>query len=283
MDTRNTKNTQDTNPIILKKNRIWLGTLNNWDDDDVVALEDEIDGLEDYAWQSEIGEEGTPHLQIALKYRNAREFKTMKNKFPRANWRFIPEDPKTGKSNWLKVKKYCAKSKTSTGEIKKEKGKLHLIDPMAGKTPYPWQQMVLDLIEEMPDDRSIHWFWEKTGNAGKTSLAKHLCIKYPKECLYVTGKAADIKCGITKFVENGNNPRILIMDLVRSIESFVSYQGIEEMKNAIFFNTKYESGMVLYNPPHVFVFANFRPQKPKLSHDRWHSYNIETPPAESKD
>jgi hypothetical protein len=35
-------------------------------------------------------------------------------------------------------------------------------------------------------------------------------------------------------------------------------------------NTKYETGVKVFNSPHIFVFANFPPDKPdELSNDRW--------------
>ena len=34
-------------------------------------------------------------------------------------------------------------------------------------------------------------------------------------------------------------------------------------------NTKYETGMKLFNSPHLIVFSNFYPDTDKLSADRW--------------
>jgi hypothetical protein len=44
---------------------------------------------------------------------------------------------------------------------------------------------------------------------------------------------------------------------------------MENVKDGLFFSTKYESGMVRYNPPHVIVFANVPPDVTKMSADRW--------------
>lgn len=60
-----------------------------------------------------------------------------------------------------------------------------------------------------------------------------------------------------------------IFDYTRSQEEYISYEALEAVKNGIFYNNKYESGMVVYNTPHVIVLSNFRPDLSKLSADRW--------------
>ena len=57
-------------------------------------------------------------------------------------------------------------------------------------------------------------------------------------------------------------------EFTRSQEQFVSYQAIEEVKNGILFNNKYEAKMVVFNNPHVVVFSNFEPDYKALSSDR---------------
>ena len=72
-----------------------------------------------------------------------------------------------------------------------------------------------------------------------------------------------------------NKLKIVMIDLTRCIENYVSYQGIEEIKNGIFYNTKYESGMVLFDSPHIIIFANFPPEEGKLNADRWNIVNLD--------
>jgi hypothetical protein len=79
-----------------------------------------------------------------------------------------------------------------------------------------------------------------------------------------------MKYAIMKSIDDrGVVPKILLLDIPRSLEEYVSYQGIEEIKNGMFFNTHYEAKMVCYDSPHVVVFANFEPDLSKLSRDRW--------------
>ena len=49
----------------------------------------------------------------------------------------------------------------------------------------------------------------------------------------------------------------------------MSYDAIESIKSGIIFNSKYETGQKMINPPHIIVFSNFLPDVSKLSEDRW--------------
>jgi len=93
--------------------------------------------------------------------------------------------------------------------------------------------------------------------------------------MYVTGKCADVKYGIASFLKTNYYLRAVIFDFCRSNEEYISYEGIEAVKNGIFFATKYESDMVMYNQPHIIVFANFPPDlNGKVSNDRWIIYDL---------
>lgn len=167
--------------------------------------------------------------------------------------------------NWHDTVRYCKKSETAIGDVISnipgvaKKRTLKLITELK-----PWQEEIEKLILTEPDDRTIHWFWEKDGNMGKTVFAKYLCANH--NALFVCGKASDVKYAITKMEPK---PRIVIFGFVRSQEDYISYQALEEVKDGIFFSPKFESGMVMFDSPHVLVFANFEPDKTKLSNDRW--------------
>lgn len=103
---------------------------------------------------------------------------------------------------------------------------------------------------------------------GKTTLAKHLCLKYKNEIIFLSGKANDIKYAVFEFTKK-KTLRCAIFHYTRSNEQFVSYEAIESIKDGIFFNNKYESAQVIYDCPHIIVFANFQPNYGSLSKDRW--------------
>lgn len=129
---------------------------------------------------------------------------------------------------------------------------------------YPWQLKCLKLLEEEPNDRDIHWFCEPTGGVGKTTLQKYIYTHYDK-CIVLSGKNSDMKNGIAQL---SFKPKIILINIPRSAIDFVSFAGIEEIKDMFFFSPKYESGMICELEPHVFVFANAPPCDEKLSGDK---------------
>lgn len=279
-DTCDTVNTvdqapRDGNTSVIPRARYWIWTWNNYSEDDF----DEMTKFckkecQEYNFQREIGEQGTPHLQGFWHFKNARYFSSLKKDFPKIHLEKV--------RNIEAARDYCRKSETRIGETI-EGGKNHITDPLKGLTLKSWQQDLINLIDSDPDNRSIYWYYDNIGNCGKTTLAKHLCIRHPDEILYLSGGPASCKYGITTFlynkikgklVRNDKKLRATIFDYTRSQDDKVSYQALEEVKNGIFFNTKYESMQVLFDCPHVIVFANFMPEIEKLSKDRWKIINI---------
>ena len=64
--------------------------------------------------------------------------------------------------------------------------------------------------------------------------------------------------------------KCIFWDLPRSTRGSISYSTLESVKNGLVCNTKYETGVKAFNPPHIIVFANFPPEKvEELSADRW--------------
>lgn len=250
----------------MSRSRSWLCTWNNFPEDWQAIITG--CGAVDYSAQKEKGKDAEgEHIQFAVRFEDAKSFKTVQELFKGAHI----EPAK----NWFKAKQYCMKKDTQVeiGITKEEMPKCR--DPLAGKTLRPIQSKILDIIKGEPDDRTIHWFHDPEGGAGKTSLAKHICLNN-KDAIYLTGKSADMKFGVMKFLEDEEKGlKTVIIDLTRSVEAFISYQGIEEIKNGIFYNTKYESGMVMFDNPHIIILSNFMPNFEMLSADRWALHEIE--------
>ncbi len=252
------------NTIVNLKTRLrmWFITINNYTEAEENFIKN--DDTKIYVYQCEEGEEKTPHIHAFLEYRNARFFSAMKLKYPRAH--ILKVRSKEA------VIRYCSKLDTRVRGFY-SKG---LPKPIKLITQFKnWQNQVLQLLETEPNDRTIHWYFDKIGGIGKTVFCKYLCAK--KNALYLTGKASDAKYLITQYIEkdasNADN-LICLFDFTRSREKFVSYQAIEEIKNGIFMSTKYECKMTIMNCPHVIIFANFEPDKTALSADRWHITNL---------
>lgn len=239
----------------------WCFTLNNYKEDDINSIVEECsNSSKRYVFQEEKGEEGTIHLQGYIEF----------------NTKLRPKNLFNNKIHWEKTRdikasiKYCSKEDTRIGRI----FKYNIIIPKPLKLitkniMYPWQLEILNIIEEEPDDRSIYWFWENKGKAGKTQFTKYMIHHH--HALVVSGKATDMKFMIVKFEEQfGAYPEIIIMDLPRATcQETIDYAGFEKIKDGVFMSSKYECVSAIYNPPHFFVFANEEPTFEMMSEDRW--------------
>ncbi|AUM61914.1 Rep [uncultured virus] len=268
-------NTQFSSPAKDSEGRCWFFTWNNYTFDDICDIETwvlEKNGI--FVFQEEVGEEcGTEHMHGVFKLKSSIRFSTLKNRFPYCRW----ERPK----KWNDVVKYCTKTETRvagpyyynwpTDKKKAREDRIKKSDRYRDNMATEWQKNICNLMNVDPEDRKIYWYYDSEGNSGKTCVARHLCIEYPGEVLYVCGKATDIKYAIREMMNSDNEKdiKLVIFDFPRTSEKFISYQAIEEIKNGIFFSGKYEGGMSVFVPPHVVVFSNFWPDEEALSADRW--------------
>lgn len=246
----------DSGPKPRVRSRSWFFTFNN-PDTSPTQMAQLLDLLEPkaYVYQLEKGELETPHYQGCVYVKNPIDMP--KHVCKQIHWERCKD--------WKAAVKYCQKEESRLEGpwgfgVTLEKP-LKIITELR-----PWQQMVKEIIDEEPEDRKIVWIWEPTGNTGKTQLAKWICKNY--NAMYVSGKATDAKYAIAKWLKT-KPLHVVIFGFPRSYEEYVSYGGMEELKDGIFFSSKYESEMSIYNPPHVLVFANFPPDESKMSADKW--------------
>lgn len=135
------------------------------------------------------------------------------------------------------------------------------------ETLRPWQKSIEDILLTKPDPRKIHWYWESTGNIGKSSFVKY-CVVRHKALFCDGGKKADIVNLV--FNNDMDQCNTIIWDIPRCNLGSVSYSAIEAIKNGLVCNTKYETGVKVFNSPHIIIFANSPPSEPEsLSQDRW--------------
>jgi len=244
--------------------RTWCFTLNNYTEEELSQLSQTIVSAQDFAYQCEKGENGTPHIQGCVKWKNQRRFETLKNLYPRYHWEKC--------RNWKASYEYCQKEEGRIdGPWTKQKARM---GDIAGKL-FLWQAILQKLFELRPDDRSICCLVDETGDSGKTKFCKHICMNNPK-ALYLSGSAKYMKYAIMKCIDEGVVPTVLLLDIPRCDKN-LDYRGIEEIKNGIFFNVHYEAKMVTYPCPHVIIFTNNRPDFSKLSLDRWVLYKPDKP------
>lgn len=237
----------------------WAFTLNNYTKE---ILEILVQILKHecvwYVFQEEIGECGTPHLQGTLYLKRKQRMTELKS------W--------NNKVHWERTKKvsasiaYCTKAETRAGEIYSYG--IDIPEEVKVDLPYGWQLLVMDIISQKPDDRTIHWFYEPVGGIGKTTLCKYLCVKH--KAIMLTGKSNDMFHQLSKM----KNIKLVLVDIPRCAQEYINYGAIEQIKNGLIFSGKYEGSQLIFNCPHVICFANEPPTITKMSMDRWRIYNI---------
>lgn len=238
----------------------WCFTWNNYEESDIVPLCQLFqDKCKKWVFSREIGESGTPHLQGAVEFKKKLRPLSL-HLSRRIHWE------KT-KGTWDQNVAYCTKDGGESwhGGFRKKKPLKKL--PCETQL-YPWQQSIMNLMGDEPDDRTIFWVWEATGRTGKTTFLKWLMRFH--EAIPLEGKKGDIL-----HIAAEHESELYVYDMERSLEQFVSYASIEKIKNGSYMSGKYEGKIVDRNPPHLLIFANFPPELAKLSADRWEVYEIE--------
>lgn len=260
MDSQTQSDTERGNtkkPVL--RSRCWFFTYNNPPDWDTLISTFEFSGVLKYCFQLEKGlKEETEHFQGVVYFENARTFDQMKQIDPKIHWE-VCKDVRHSLD-------YCCKLNTRIAGPwhKGFKVKWEFTAPAIWKE---WQTKILDIISKEADNRKIIWIHDETGGNGKTTLVKFIVTRY--NALAVQGRGNDIKYAIAKWLETGKSLDVCCFIFPRSVEDYVSYDAIESVKDGLFFNAKYESGMCVFKPPHVLIFANFGPDISKLTFDRW--------------
>jgi len=242
------------------QSKYWCFTYNNYEADTIEQLEQVFNHeCQWYLFQEETGEEGTPHLQGNLCLKVKQRMTQLKVIDPKIHW----ESTKSVKASLV----YCSKYETRTGKIY-SKG-IDIPEQLDIDEPAGWQLKVMDIVKEKPNKRTIHWFWEPDGCVGKTQLCKYLVAKH--DAIMLTGKSSDMYHMISKFP---NKRKLFVIDCPRSMQEFINYGAIEQIKNGLIFSGKYEGCQLVFNSPHVIVFANEQPNLLKMSQDRWNITRI---------
>lgn len=138
--------------------------------------------------------------------------------------------------------------------------KIAMMDEFDASKMRPWQSKCVESLLQQ-DDREVLWVFDLEGNMGKTWLSKHL-LCHEGAMIVRNGKCADIAYAF-------NFEQIIVFDFTRSIEQFINYQVIESFKDGLMFSPKYHSQTKVFKPCKVVCFANFKPDRSKLSKDRW--------------
>lgn len=141
------------------------------------------------------------------------------------------------------------------------------------KVLWPWQQQVVDEIKGEPNDRKIVWIYDGDGCVGKSKL-----------CKYIMHHKIGFSCSIMSMADTmnlvvGTGPkRAYLFDIPRTKTKLVGmaelYHSLENIKNGTVVSGKYQGNTLVMDPPHVYVFSNYLPDKEAMSKDRWEIRSI---------
>lgn len=242
----------------------WCVTLKKTDDRSPAQIAQMIQGFcKEFFFQLEKGngENNYEHYQMVVSCSRPLTFQQVKNLL------FNDAHIEPCK-DWFASKIYCKKPDTRidgpwdhTSVFLNPKYQLQL------KDFYPWQTKVLAKLSEEPDDRHITWIYDLEGGGGKSKLVLY-CVDNLKACRFNSGAATDIAFAY-------KSQSIVLFDFQRA-KVHVNYDTLEDLKNGHLFSGKYESVAKRFNPPHVFVFANWLPDFTCMSLDRWIVYRLES-------
>lgn len=182
---------------------------------------------------------------------------------------------------------YCTKTDTQIRKPKKfgiltqyEASDLKIFDNSAKW--YPWQKDLMEILFDKdltlrePNDRTIIWVHDLMGNSGKSKLVKHVCYNYPEEaCKLAFGSSTQLRSACI----SAGPRKLYFVDMPRTLgkEDDISeiISVIEDIKNGFVVSSMYgKYQQLMFDPPHIVVFANVFCPGGALSGDRLDQYTI---------
>jgi len=235
---------------------------------------DQVDSMEscfkndEYFWGSEIGEEkGTPHLQgFIILQKKARPSSFNVN----FRWSLATWFPMKGTIEDNEV--YCSKEQRriwTNMVFATPLVKIEYADLRVG------QKFLVNKYQEPEDPRfgrNIHVYVDVDGGWGKTITTKYFIDQM--YAIVVAGKTADAAYAIAERIKLEKPIPIVIFDVPRGGKC--NWHSVEKIKDGCLFASKYESGMLRFNSPHVVVFTNEWPDLSRLSADRWIVHDLQS-------
>lgn len=248
----------------------WVFTYNNYPVDALDTLDTGFreHGSVRFRFQEERGDNDTPHLQGVVDFGKSRpRLSSLKSWFgDRIHWEKC--------RSWKHSVEYCRKD-SFPGARSRESGLPR--PPRVITELREWQSTLCERLRTIPDDRTILWYHDKSGGAGKTALCRYL-VSHSDEfggVLVVIGKAADVKFGVANYLSNGGPLNVVLWNVPRGGVHNFDYSAAEQVKDGLFYNTKYESAMCFFDHPHIVIFANEAPSEWSLSADRWEIIDLD--------
>lgn len=136
-------------------------------------------------------------------------------------------------------------------------------EPLPQPTWRPWQETLVGLLSAEPDNRTIRWYTDYNGGAGKSTVVSYFVCSEELDAVLLSGKVADM-------AYTYNSERIVFFDVTRTQAEHMDhlYAFAESLKNGVIHSTKYVPVLKTFKPPHVVFFSNSGIMPGKWSADR---------------
>lgn len=238
----------------------WCFTLNNYTEKEHTDLIEWCGSNgSKYIIGEEMGENKTPHLQGYINLIKKSRLSALKKINHRIHW----EQCKGSEDDNIN---YCSKDGKYKTNIKRPVP----IRILKEEQLRGFQKWIIDLLKEPAIGGKIIWIYDPIGQCGKTQTLRYLNVKHKVPFAY-GGKCNDIinlAFNNKEYLLNEDVP-MFIYNIAREDNQKLSYSSMEQISDGCIANTKFEANCFVFNPPHVVVLANIKPDISKLTKSRW--------------
>ena len=249
--------------------------------------------IEDFMGQLETGTETSiPHYQLAIK---ANSLCTKKKVLEAFEQKIEGHINVQIQFNLDDMKNYCSKetnfiSEQYSGKIYKHQWQMDFLErkPQLKEVlnnPYIWQEFVRkELLDKVPDDRTVDWIIDPVGNTGKSSFARAYVSEVPTDGILMKIDNLDrMELTLIKKIENYRmkhykDPKVIFFDFPRASDSSKIISATALMEDAksghleTTFGGKHKE--IDISDVHIIVLSNNAPDLSVLSVDRWRLWRL---------
>ena len=249
--------------------------------------------IEDFMGQLETGTETSiPHYQLAIKVNSLCTKKKVLEAFEQKIEGHINVQIQF---NLEDMKNYCSKetnfiSEQYSGKIYKHQWQMDFLErkPQLKEVlnnPYIWQKFVRnELLNKVPDDRTVDWIIDPVGNTGKSSFARAYVSEVPTDGILMKIDNLDrMELTLIKKIENYRmihykDPKVIFFDFPRASDpsKIISATALMEDAKSGHLETTFggKHKEIEISDVHIIVLSNNAPDLSVLSVDRWRLWRL---------